>query len=298
MLMSKDMEKDIERHDKILAGVVDIAKKINEEANMELDIIYNEDCIGEKGMCIIPDKCIDMILCDLPYGTTACSWDTIIPFEPLWKQYKRIIKDEGSIILFGRQPFTSFLIVSNIEWFRYCWIWNKHRAANFIFANRQPLRITEDICVFYNKQPTYNPQKVRNPKGIEKRSFYRESNGKQALDIMPTRDKKVKHGQNYEPDKLLPITLLSFKRDNKPMHPTQKPVALFRYLIKTYTNEGNIVLDNCIGSGTTAVACKQLGRHYIGFEISEKYCEIAKQRLEQEKTLWDIQKEKTNYIKR
>jgi len=243
---------------------------------MDIDIIHNEDCIGEKGMCIIPDKCIDMILCDLPYGTTACSWDTIIPFEPLWKQYKRIIRDGGAIALTASQPFTSKLVMSNLKMFKYEWIWEKEKGGNFANCKYQPMKIHENIIVFGRKKLNFFPIMEKRPEKNRRKNKPRiaKSNitGTKWFKEKSFGDRPIKY----------PTSIKFYNTVRKDFfHPTQKPVALFRYLIKTYTNEGNIVLDNCIGSGTTAVACKQLGRHYIGFEISEKYCEIAKKRLSQ-----------------
>ena len=248
---------------------------------------YPDDFINKiiQGDCLdvmkdIPDKSIDMILCDLPYGTTACKWDTIIPFEPLWEQYKRIIKDNGAIVLFAGQPFTSFLIMSNITDYRYNWIWNKKKAANFLFANKQPLKKTEDICVFYLKQPIYNPQKKINPNGIQKSG--RKGIGNLIKEHLLNAPERNKAGKSYESDKLLPDNILEFSKPNRPLHPTQKPVALFEYLIKTYTDKGDLVLDNCAGSGTTGVACQNLNRNFILIEKEKNYCEIARQRLRQE----------------
>jgi len=252
---------------------------------LELDVIYNEDCIGEKGMCILPDKSIDMILCDLPYGTTACKWDIIIPFEPLWEQYKRIIKNNGAIVLTASQPFTSKLVMSNLKMFKYEWIWEKSNPSNISQADRMPLKYHENILVFYNKLPTYNKQLIK-----------RIESGKRIIKKYQKRGVTFKHGatehnqknrtdeydaNRYNSDFKNPKTVIYFKseRCHPRLHPTQKPVALFEYLIKTYTNKDDLVLDNCMGSGTTAVACKQLGRHYIGFEINKEYYKIAKQRL-------------------
>ena len=244
---------------------------------MKLDIIYNEDCIGEKGMRILPDKSIDMILCDLPYGTTTCKWDTIIPFEPLWKEYKRIIKNNGAIVLTASQPFTSKLVMSNLEIFKYEWIWEKDAGTGFLNAKKYPLKNTENILVFCNGVHKYNPQMRKGKPYKITRGRKSDNYSKDSIDEIITENT----GERY------PLTGLKFNRDKNKFHPTQKPVALFEYLIKTYTNEGNIVLDNCIGSGTTAIACKRLNRRYIGFETSKEYCKIAKQRLEAEQTLWD-----------
>ncbi len=242
---------------------------------MDINIIYNEDCIGKKGMVILPDKSIDMILCDLPYEKTACKWDTIIPFEPLWKEYKRIIKNNGAIVLTASQPFTSKLVMSNLKMFKYCWVWDKKQGGNPLNAKRQPLKVTEDIVIFNAK--TYYPQmrkgKMRKKGGISKQP---ETTGRVKLGYSTYSDL-------YYPTSVIEIANCSNKKDR--VHPTQKPVALFEYLIKTYTNEEDIILDNCIGSGTTAVACVHLKRHYIGFDTSKKYCRIAEQRLLAEKTL-------------
>ena len=236
------------------------------------------DCL--EGMKLIPDKSIDMILCDLPYGTTACKWDTIIPFEPLWEQYKRIIKDNGAIVLFGSEPFSSNLRMSNLIMYKYDWYWDKKHGANFAQANKRPLKNIETISVFYKKPPTYNAQKTNNPKGEEKRHTYSPSKQKEVFvgQVSMTAD-YAKSGIEYEPDKLLPKCLIAFSREHRPQHPTQKPVDLCEYLIKTYTNEGETVLDNCMGSGTTAVACINTKRNYIGFELSEEYCKIAEERI-------------------
>jgi site-specific DNA-methyltransferase (adenine-specific) len=245
-----------------------------------MDKLILGDCLVE--MANIADKSIDMILCDLPYGTTACKWDTIIPFEPLWSHYNRIIKENGAIVLTASQPFTSALVMSNPKMFRYCWVWNKNKAANFLFGNKMPMKTTEDVCVFYSKQPTYNPQKIDNPKGEEKRHNYKASLQKEETfkQHLPAGMDYTKNSPKYEANKLLPTVLLNFKKDAKPLHPTQKPVALFAYLIKTYTHEGEVVLDNCIGSGTTAVAAKMLGRHFIGIEREPEYLKIAKARID------------------
>jgi len=236
------------------------------------------DCL--EVMPSIADKSVDMILCDLPYGTTACKWDTIIPFEPLWEQYKRIIKDNGAIVLTASQPFTSALVMSNPKMFKVAIVWNKKKAGNFVQGNIQPLKIHEDVLIFYSKQPTYNPQKtlldkpqkVRN--GAKNRQDRKEAGGFGGTVI---------YSDKFEADKKLPTTIVEISKDNygkNVFHPTQKPVALFEYLIKTYTNEGDTVLDNCAGSGTTGVACKNLKRNCILIEKDEQYYKIAKRRIE------------------
>ena len=236
------------------------------------------DCL--ERMKEIPDGSVDMILCDLPYGTTACKWDSVIPFEPLWAQYKRMIKDNGAIVLFGSEPFSSLLRCSNIKNYKYDWVWDKKHGANFAQANKRPLKNIENVMVFYDKPCFYNPQKIQNPKGEEKRSKYPPSLQKECFVGQVAMNADFAHfGSKYESDKLLPKSILVFSRDSKPVHPTQKPVALMEYLIKTYTNEGETVLDNCMGSGTVGVACKNLNRKFIGIEKDETYFKIAQDRI-------------------
>ena len=230
-----------------------------------LNKIIQGDCL--EVMKGIPDKSVDMILCDLPYGTTACSWDTIIPFEPLWEQYKRIIKDNGAIVLTASQPFTSALVMSNPKMFRYCWVWNKKISGNPLLAKYQPLKINEDICVFSKDKHNYYPE-------MRKGKMRIKGGGKSKLLNM---EMSKSTNDNY-----YPVSIIEYSNAKRGVHPTQKPVALFEYLIKTYTNEGNLVLDNCIGSGTTAMACKNLNRNFIGIELSPEYCKIAEDRLRQE----------------
>lgn len=245
-----------------------------------LNKVTQGDCL--EIMKEIPDKSIDMILCDLPYGTTACKWDSVIPFDDLWEQYHRVIKDNGAIVLFGVEPFSSCLRVSNLQNYKYDWYWNKKHGANFAQANKRPLKSVEVISVFYKKPPTYNPQKTVNPKGVERRGEYSASPQK-AVNVgqVAFSQSHTAMGKNYEPDKLLPKCLIEFSRQTKPVHPTQKPVALFEYLIRTYTNPGEIVLDNCIGSGTTAVAAINTDRQFIGIEREPEYVEIANKRIEE-----------------
>jgi site-specific DNA-methyltransferase (adenine-specific) len=219
----------------------------------------------------------------------------VIPFEPLWAQYKRLIKDNGAIVLFGSQPFTSVLVMSNQKMFKYCWNWKKDKAANWMFGNKMPLKIFEDIAVFYELQPTYNPQKRINPEGVSTRHLYKNPSKitKNVRQVMGDAwketvldDTQNYHGSSYEPDKLLPTTELYFAREQRGKeHPTQKPVALFEYLIRTYTNEGDTVLDNCAGSFTTAIACINTNRNYICIEKDDKYFEIGKNRIENHQPL-------------
>lgn len=234
--------------------------------------IRQGDCL--KLMKEIPDRSIDMILCDLPYGTTACKWDSVIPFEPLWEQYKRIIKDNGAIVLFGSEPFSTELRHSNMKMFKYDWIWEKTKASGFLNAKKSPLRAHEVISVFYKNQPTYNPQYSFGHKPYKKINV---SDG--ATSVYGKIDKtgiveKSKDGRRY------PRSVIKFSNpNNKTIHPTQKPVALLEYLIKTYTNEGETVLDNCMGSGSTGIACINTNRNFIGYELDEKYFEIAEKRI-------------------
>jgi site-specific DNA-methyltransferase (adenine-specific) len=236
--------------------------------------IIQGDCL--EVMKDIDDKSIDMILCDLPYGTTACKWDTIIPFEPLWEQYKRIIKDNGAIVLTASQPFTSALVMSNIKMFKYEWIWEKHKGTNIFNVYRMPMKVHENVCVFYNKQPTYNPQKLDGFKD-ERRGLH----NKQREGVFGE-EKQLGYSEKHEPNKRFPKSIQKFSNHNQKenrFHPTQKPVALFEYLIKTYTNEGDLVLDNCAGSGTTGIACKNLNRNYILIEKETEYIQIINKRL-------------------
>lgn len=242
---------------------------------MELNKIYNEDCL--EGMKKIPDKSVDMILCDLPYGTTACKWDAIIPFEPLWEQYERVIKDNGAIVLTASQPFTTKLINSNIGNFKYTWVWNKKKSSTAVLAKIQPLRVHEDIIVFCKKKSLYNPQMTKGKP--RKDPVTNKSNGEAFQNSVVSRGYNNPKGLYY-PKSILEISNANTRNR---LHPTQKPVALFEYLIKTYTNEGETVLDNCMGSGTTAVACLNTNRNYIGFELDENYYKVSLERIEKHK---------------
>ena len=305
--------------------------------------LFQGDCL--EIMKDIPDKNIDMILCDLPYGTTACKWDVVIPFEPLWEQYKRIIKDKGVICLFGSEPFSSYLRTSNIDWYKYDWIWEKNNAGNFQLVNYQPLKIHETISVFYNDTPNMEFAEIMkfhmNRLGLKQKDLSllelskngkptgwvsNKLNGSQLpteqqwgklcmlfgikneyekimsavktvtynLDlqethkIMSNRNKGGSLGhlssenkrENYIQSKTgYPKSILKFDRESG-LHPTQKPVTLLEYLIKTYTSEGEVVLDNCMGSGTTGVAAKKLNRSFIGIELNNEYFKKAKDRIE------------------
>ena len=245
---------------------------------IEPNNIYLGDCL--ELMKYIPDKSIDMILCDLPYGTTACKWDTIIPFEPLWKEYKRIIKDNGAIVLTASQPFTSALVMSNPDMFKYVWYWIKDKPSNFLMGKKQPLRYVEEVLVFSKGIPRYNLQmQLREEKDKRKNkltsSFTKiKHNGEN--EINPKHQERLKSGNS---EFIYPRNYQKFNNRTDGLHPTQKPVALFEYLIKTYTNEGDLVLDNCAGSGTTGVACKNLNRNFILIEKEPEYYKIANQRL-------------------
>ena len=227
--------------------------------------LINGDCL-EK-MKNITDKSVDMILCDLPYGTTKNKWDSIIPLEPLWEQYERIIKDNGAILLFGSQPFTTILNYSNISNYRYEWVWVKNNSTGFQSANKRPLKKHELISVFYKKQPTYNPQGLIKYGKINKRDSMSESWSEMRSNSY------VQQWTNY------PTQILEYKHDKQKLHPTQKPISSLMYLIRTYTNENETVLDNTMGSGSTGVACMLTDRKFIGIELDDKYFEISKSRL-------------------
>jgi len=231
-------------------------------------MIIQGDCLEVMGR--MEDKSVDMVLTDLPYGTTHNSWDEIIPLNKLWDQYKRIAKDNAAFVFTSSQPFTSLLGSSNIEWLKYEYIWVKDNATGYLTAHKIPMKIHESILVFYKKFPTYNPQGLVPFNKVVRRGGHGSNYGNSAgLENMQA-------FTNY------PRSILCFSYDKNKVHPTQKPVALFEYLIKTYTNEGDIVLDNCLGSGTTAVACKNLNRICIGIEKEEKYIELAKKRVGEE----------------
>lgn len=236
---------------------------------IELNRIYQRD--GIEGMRLIPNKSVDMILCDLPYGTTRNKWDSIIPLDSLWEQYERVIKDNGAIILTAQTPFDKVLGVSNLRLLKYEWIWHKTEATGFLNAKKMPLKNHENILVFYKKPPTYNPQMTEGkPYAYKKESISSENYGNsRGTELI------VNEGKRH------PLTIQTFKKD-KGLHPTQKPLKLFEYLLLTYTNEGDIVLDNCMGSGTTAIACVRNNRNFIGFELEREYVEIANKRLDAE----------------
>lgn len=244
--------------------------------------LYHGDCLIE--MSRIADGSVDMVCADLPYGTTNCRWDTVIPFEPLWKHYKRIIKPKGAIVLTASQPFTSALGGSNLPWLKYSWVWEKGRPTDFLQVRHKPLKGFEDVLVFYKNRPTYYPQdtvvcdrRVKNT-GTKSRgrvgmrmdggqSFHRGVSGADASDCY------------WQTQTGYPRGIITFPQDQNSLHPTQKPVALMEYLIRTYTNEGETVLDNCFGSGTTGVACVNLHREFIGIEKDAEYFNVGKARI-------------------
>jgi len=252
--------------------------------------IIHGDCLAEMDKLITEGVKVDAIITDPPYGTTACKWDSIIPFDAMWERLNKLIKPNGAIVLFGSEPFSSALRMSNIKNYKYDWYWEKDKAANWMFGNKMPLKTFETVSVFYESQPTYNPQKTVNPSGVSKRHLYK--NPSKITDnvkaVMGDGWKETEmdatgnyHGKTYEPDKLLPRQSIYFAREQKgKQHPTQKPVALMEYLIKTYTNEGETVLDFTMGSGTTGVACKNTNRDFIGIELDENYYNIANDRIE------------------
>lgn len=253
---------------------------------IEKNSIILGDCL-EK-MKDIPYGSVDAIITDLPYGTTACKWDSVIPFEPLWEQYRRMIKPTGAIVLFSQQPFTSALIMSNIEMWKYNWIWQKDNGSNFLNAHHQPLKITEDICVFGFAATTeskkgiylnYNPQMRLGYKPYKCVSGAQREDTAMVRGVCKAQDGgtlTISDGSRF------PINLIQFNRDKERLHPTQKPIELIQYLIRTYTNEGDTVLDSCCGSGTTAIAAIREKRNFICIEKDPNFYEVAKKRIENE----------------
>ena len=248
--------------------------------------LLNGDCL--KMMKEIPDNSIDMVLCDLPYGTSASSWDKKLPMNDLWSEYKRIIKHNRAIVLFSQQPFTSLLITSNIEMWKYNWIWEKDNGTNFMNSHFCPLKITEDICVFGNGATSFvknGENLIYNPQFSEGKPYSIISGNQKSNSAVVRGGKGGRDdvgGYKTESDgKRYPKNLIKFNRDKDKLHPTQKPVSLCEYLIQTYTNEGDVVLDNCMGSGTTGIACLNTNRKFIGMELDDTYFEIAKKRIEE-----------------
>lgn len=234
--------------------------------------LLNGDCL--KLLPEIPTGSVDLILCDLPYGMTDCKWDSVLPLDQLWAEYNRVLKADGVAVLFSAQPFTTELIASNRKAFRYCWYWLKNQPTGFTFARYQPMRKVEDICVFYRKMPTYNPQGIKALSGPVKQ---KKPPSRESVYQMTTLQKEyVQRFTNY------PKNVLQFNTE-RGLHPTQKPVPLLEYLVKTYTNPGDTILDNCMGSGSTGVAVKRVGgRNFIGIEQNPEYFSIARERIENE----------------
>ena len=245
---------------------------------MEIDNIYNMDCL--EGMKQIPDGTIDAVICDLPYGTTQCPWDAVIPFDKMWEQYLRITKPNAAIVLFCQGMFTSDLMQSNRKMWRYNLIWKKgNQETGHLNASRMPLRNHEDIAVFYCKLPTYNPQPFFGNVKHDKTKYNGTQKEKSVYNSF-TANVVARDGDRY------PLSVIDVPRNWKrqdQLHPTQKPVDLLRYLVLTYTNEGDTVLDNCMGSGTTAIACIKERRHFIGFELSKEYFDKAVKRIDTER---------------
>lgn len=239
---------------------------------MNSPLLFNADCLD--AMWFIADGSVDLILCDLPYGTTACKWDVVIPFEPLWAHYKRLIKPNGAIVLFGKQPFFADLVKSNAEWFKCEVVWEKSLTTNFMNASHEVLQCHENIAIFYSRRPTYNPQMFQGqPYTDVRKSVDRTSS-------MPV-GVKAKKVPIINAGTRFPRSVIKFSNPNHDnRHPTQKPVALCEYLIRTYTNEGETVLDNTMGSGSTGVACKNTNRKFIGIERDPACFAIAQQRIE------------------
>ncbi|MEK4754831.1 site-specific DNA-methyltransferase [Priestia sp. FSL R5-0597] len=246
---------------------------------LELNQIYQRDCL--LGMEKIPDCSIDMILCDLPYGTTRNKWDSIIPLDELWKQYNRIIKENGAIILTAQTPFDKVLGMSNLKMLRYEWIWEKTSASGHLNAKKMPMKAHENILVFYKKLPIYNPIKTTG-------HVRKVSKAEHKVNCVKSSNYNDYGLSTYDSTERYPRSVQVFPTDKQKeaLHPTQKPIALFEYLIKTYTNEGDVILDNCIGSGTTAVAAVNTNRKWIGFEIEPEYVRLANERIK--KTLGGV----------
>jgi len=246
---------------------------------LEENKIHLGDCLDL--MPSIPSKSVDMILCDLPYGTTACEWDSIIDMSRLWQEYERVIKDNGAIVLTANAKFTFLLGASNIKLLRYKWVWMKTRKTMFLQANKMPLRQHEDVLIFYKSLPTYNPQKepCEPKKTLHKKSTVKDN---QTWNKNLIRIETNNEGLTY------PSDLLSLDDIEKTTHPTQKPVALFEYLIKTYSNEGELILDNCSGSGTTAIACMNTNRRFICIERDETYHRKSIERMNNHEPLFHL----------
>lgn len=248
---------------------------------MDLDRIYNTDCL--LGMREIPDQSIDAIICDLPYGTTRNAWDSVVPLQPLWREYERIVKDRGAIVLFSQMPFSAILVASNPRLFKYEWIWQKENATGFLNSHFAPLKVHENILVFSKSAAAFVRDKSN---AMNYHPQMRPGKAYSAKQGAPTTSYDITHMRepvmiHYKAERY-PLDVIKFNRDTNRLHPTQKPVDLVRYLIRTYTESGGVILDNCMGSGTTAIAAMRENRHFIGFETDKKYFEIAQQRIAQE----------------
>ena len=241
--------------------------------NLNINEVYNGDCL--ELMNFIPDKSINMILADLPYGSTNCRWDSPINLEELWSHYKRIIKDNGVVALFAQTPFDKVLGCSNLDWLKYEWIWEKTQATGHLNAKKMPMRSHENILIFYKKQPTYNPIKTYGHKRKVSTAHHKRNTSTGEI------YNKCDNFRDYDSTERYPRTIQVFASDKQKLnlHSTQKPLALCEYLIKTYTNEGDLILDNVAGSGTTLVAAKNLNRNFIGIEKEEKFYNIILERL-------------------
>lgn len=239
---------------------------------MKINEIYKGDCL-ELMPKFVKSKSIDMIFCDLPYGTTKCKWDSVIDLPKLWSEYERVIKDNGAIVLFAAQPFTSALVMSNPKLFKYDWVWQKPKGTGHLNAKKQPMRDKEDICVFYKKQCTYNPQMTKGEPYKEK-SGWKGTEGYEGYGV----DKRLGNDNNgvRYPKQVQQFGVV----ERGTLHPTQKPLSLIEYMIRTYTNEGDLILDNTCGSGTTGLGAKNLNRNYIMMEQDPKYYEIACKRVQ------------------
>lgn len=276
--------------------------------------LLNGDCLVE--MDLIADGSVDLILCDLPYGTTdrkgvegkgnnrLLKWDTVIPLDKLWEQYRRILKPLGTVVLTADQPFTSMLILSNLEWFKYEWIWRKKRTTGFLLANYRPMKETEDIVVFSpggaaaasrnGGNMTYNPQGLIEKNVKKKNSAKRLGKFLHNPEHMGTNNKLLHESEYEQKYTNYPSEIIEFALDKNVIHPTQKPVALMEYLIRTYSNEGETVLDNCMGSGTTGVACVRTNRNFIGMEMDKEYFAAAKERIESTVPVEEVSQETTS----
>jgi len=267
---------------------------------LELNKLYNEDCL--EGMKRIPDKSIDMVLCDLPYGTTACKWDSIIDLNSMWKELNRIVKPNGAMVFTASQPFTTTLIASNIKQFRVEWIYEKAVGSNFATVKYQPMKEHESVLVFSQKTPVnyYPIMQKRKGKGLERvlNPYHTDSTkGNECVGGMKRTVTKGEYSKLRNPSSVQYFN--NRAKGDRGLHPTQKPVALCEYFIKTYTKEGETVLDNCIGSGTTAIACINTNRNYIGFEIDPDYYEAALERIRihmQQQTIFELRKKEKEVI--